>query len=70
MLITGFFLVIAALQMVTSGVLAELLSRVYLEANGASAYVARPRPVLSANEGDGWHWPSLPAPDKKSARRK
>jgi len=62
--------VIAALQMVTSGVIAEMLSRVYLEANGALAYVARPRPELSANEGDGWHWPSAPEAARKSSRRK
>ena len=68
MLFTGFFLVIAGLQMVTSGVLAEMLSRVYLEANGALAYVARPQPAHG--EGDGWHWPSPPAGAKKSPRRK
>jgi hypothetical protein len=57
MLFTGFFLVIAGLQMVTSGVLAEMLARVYHEANGSSAYVARPRPVLGENDADGWNRP-------------
>jgi glycosyltransferase involved in cell wall biosynthesis len=56
MLFTGFFLLIAGVQMVTSGVLAEMLARVYHEANGASAYVARPRPDQA--EGDGWHRPA------------
>ncbi|RWD59874.1 MAG: glycosyltransferase [Mesorhizobium sp.] len=68
MLFTGFFLVIAGLQMVTSGVLAEMLSRVYLEANVSLAYVARPQPAHG--EGDGWRWPSPPAEAKKAPRRK
>ncbi|TIU05384.1 MAG: glycosyltransferase, partial [Mesorhizobium sp.] len=68
MLFTGFFLVIAGLQMVTSGVLAEMLSRVYLEANVSLAYVARPQPA--PGEGDGWRWPSPPAQAKKAPRRK
>lgn len=55
MLFTGFFLLIAGVQMVTSGVLAEMLARVYHEANGASAYVARLRPP--AGDNDGWHAP-------------
>lgn len=55
MLFTGFFLLIAGVQMVTSGVLAEMLARVYHEANGASAYVARPRPP--GGDNDGWHAP-------------
>jgi hypothetical protein len=68
MLITGFFLVIAGLQAVTSGVLAEMLSRVYLEANGALAYVARPQ--AAPGEGDGWQWPSKPQIGKAKPRRK
>jgi hypothetical protein len=68
MLITGFFLVIAGLQAVTSGVLAEMLSRIYLESNGALAYVARPQPAQG--EGDGWHWPSNPVIEKPKSRRK
>ena len=44
-----------SVQMVTSGVLAEMLARVYHEANGASAYVARPRP--ESGDNDGWHRP-------------
>lgn len=56
MLFAGFFLLIAGVQMVTSGVLAEMLARVYHEANGASAYVARPRP--DEQESDGWRRPA------------
>ncbi|AMX99740.1 glycosyltransferase [Mesorhizobium sp. WSM1497] len=59
MLFTGFFLLIAGVQMVTSGVLAEMLARVYHEANGASAYVARLRPP--AGDNDGWHAPGRPS---------
>jgi len=44
--------------MVTSGVLAEMLARVYHEANGSSAYVARPQSAPGENEGDGWYRPS------------
>ena len=37
----GFFFVIAGIQMVTTGVLAELLTRVYFESGQSQAYVAR-----------------------------
>jgi hypothetical protein len=39
----GFFFVIAGIQMVTTGVLAELLTRVYFESGQSQAYVARER---------------------------
>jgi hypothetical protein len=45
-----------------------MLSRVYLEANGALAYVARPQPAHG--EGDGWHWPSKPATEMAKPRRR
>lgn len=61
MLFTGFFLVIAGVQMVTSGVLAEMLARVYYEAHGSSAYIARPRTDPSENSGDGWYRPARPS---------
>lgn len=56
LLFGGFFLVIAGVQMVTSGVLAELLTRVYYESGIARPYLARPVPVLSTD--DGWHRPN------------
>ncbi|HJV24251.1 MAG TPA: glycosyltransferase family 2 protein [Aromatoleum sp.] len=53
LLFAGFFLVIAGIQMVTSGVLAELLARVYYESGTSRAYLARPTAEL--DEADGWH---------------
>ena len=41
--------------MVTSGVLAELLARVYYESGSSRAYVARERDALP--EDAGWHRP-------------
>lgn len=51
LLFGGFFLVIAGIQMVTSGVLAELLTRVLFESGGAQAYLVRPTPPLGNDEG-------------------
>ena len=51
LLFGGFFMVIAALQMVTSGVLAELLARVYFESGVSRPYLARPAAALPADEG-------------------
>ncbi|AYH44191.1 glycosyltransferase family 2 protein [Azoarcus sp. DN11] len=53
LLFGGFFLVIAGVQMVTSGVLAELLARVYYESGSSRAYLARPTGAL--DDSDGWH---------------
>lgn len=53
LLFAGFFLVIAGVQMVTTGVLAELLARIYFESGDAQAYIARPLAPLS--EDAGWH---------------
>lgn len=53
LLFGGFFLVIAGVQMVTSGVLAELLARVYYESGSSRAYLARPAGAL--DDADGWH---------------
>jgi len=55
LLFAGFFLVIAGVQMVTSGVLAELLARVYYEFSGTHAYLAEEVP--SPAEGECWHLP-------------
>ena len=55
LLFGGFFLVIAGIQMVTSGVLAELLTRVYFESGQSRAYVARDRDALA--DDAGWHRP-------------
>lgn len=55
LLFGGFFLVIAGVQMVTSGVLAELLARVYYESGNSRPYLARP--VADLAEDDGWRKP-------------
>lgn len=63
LLFAGFFLVIAAVQMITSGVLAEVLSRVLFESGGARSYFLRDEPALPADEG--WHRaPALPVTEK------
>jgi hypothetical protein len=53
LLFAGFFLLIAGIQMVTSGVLAELLTRVYYESGSSRAYLARPGDALA--DTDGWY---------------
>ena len=47
----GFFFVIAGIQMVTTGVLAELLTRVYFESGQSQAYVARDSAALDDSQG-------------------
>jgi glycosyltransferase involved in cell wall biosynthesis len=53
MLFGGFFLLIAGVQMITSGVLAELLTRIYYESGTSRAYLARAATPL--DDADGWH---------------
>lgn len=53
LLFAGFFLLIAGIQMVTSGVIAELLTRIYYESGQAQAYLSAPLPELADEEG--WH---------------
>ncbi|MCE1186218.1 MAG: glycosyltransferase family 2 protein [Rhodocyclales bacterium] len=55
LLFGGFFMVIAGVQMVTSGVLAELLTRVYYESGVSQAYVARESAPLTDEQG--WSQP-------------
>ncbi|RYE11147.1 MAG: glycosyltransferase [Hyphomicrobiales bacterium] len=53
LMFVGFFLVIAGFQMILTGLLAEVVTRIYHESGTAPAYLARP----SAKTGpdDGWH---------------
>ena len=51
----GFFCVIGGVQLLTTGVLAELLVRVYYEGGRARSYHAAPE--ASLREGAGWHAP-------------
>jgi glycosyltransferase involved in cell wall biosynthesis len=49
----GFFLVIGGLQFLTTGVVAELLIRIYFDGGHAMPYHQRPSPPLAP--GDAWH---------------
>jgi glycosyltransferase involved in cell wall biosynthesis len=63
LLFGGLFLVIAGVQMVTSGVLAELLARVYYEFSGTHAYLADE--ASSPGENECWHLPASGSEDGK-----
>jgi glycosyltransferase involved in cell wall biosynthesis len=52
LLFSGFFLWIIGVQLILTGLLAELLTRIYHESGHAPAYKARLRPEL--DEGQGW----------------
>ncbi len=56
LLFVGFFLMIASVQMITSGVLAEVLSRVLFESGGTRAYFLRDEVSLAPEQG--WHRPA------------
>jgi glycosyltransferase involved in cell wall biosynthesis len=64
LLFGGFFLFIAGVQMVTSGVLAELLARIYYESSGARAYLAEEEPIPFDDEC--WYPPASRNEDRKS----
>jgi glycosyltransferase involved in cell wall biosynthesis len=51
LLALGFFCVLGGLQFLTTGVLAELLVRIYFEARHAQPYHAAPEPPLGPDEG-------------------
>ena len=51
----GFFSVLAGIQLLTTGVLAEILMRSYFDQSGARSYHVKSSPALSADEG--WHQP-------------
>ena len=53
LLTLGFFMVIGGLQFLCTGVLAELLIRIYYESGHAQQYHTMARPVLGDNEA--WH---------------
>lgn len=52
----GFFSVLAGVQMLTTGVLAEILMRSYFDQSGARSYHVKSRPQPEAHQG--WHGPS------------
>jgi hypothetical protein len=55
LLFAGLFLAIAGVQMVTSGVQAELVTRIYYESGAARTYLIRKTSTSSPD--DAWHWP-------------
>lgn len=56
LLLSGVMLVITSIQFLTTGIIAELLARVYFESSSRNAYVIRPPRVEEAEHG--WHKPS------------
>lgn len=54
MLLAGVMLVITSIQFITTGIVAELLARVYFESSNRKPYIIRPS-VDDANRG--WHEP-------------
>ena len=55
-LIVGIGGLIAGVHFITTGVLAELLARIYFESGTIRSYSARPERPLAAEEG--WHKPA------------
>jgi hypothetical protein len=53
LLLLGFFLVMGGVQLITTGVLAELLMRVYFDGGHARPYHTRLHDAPAAD--DGWH---------------
>lgn len=54
--IAGVMLVITSIQFMTTGIIAELLTRIYFESSSRNAYVIRP--LRKAEPEYGWHKPS------------
>lgn len=57
--LVGFFLVIAALQMLTTGVLAEIMSRVFFQSNDTKGYALRNSVLVDTD--DAWFNPKSTA---------
>jgi glycosyltransferase involved in cell wall biosynthesis len=59
LLALGFFLLIGGVQLLTTGVLAELLMRVYFEGRHARPYRALPESTAPRADDAGWHVPRV-----------
>ncbi len=57
LLLAGVMLVITSIQFLTTGIIAEMLSRIYFESSSRNAYVIRPPRHQEAPEHD-WHTPT------------
>lgn len=52
---TGILLILVGVQMLTTGVLAEMLSRVYFESQERKSYIVRNKDATPAEDTQGWH---------------
>lgn len=52
---SGILLILVGVQMLTTGVLAEMISRVYFESKERKSYIVRNLDVLDAEDGEAWH---------------
>ncbi|MGK0674336.1 MAG: glycosyltransferase family 2 protein [Halothiobacillaceae bacterium] len=57
---TGILLILVGVQMLTTGVVAEMLSRVYFESQERKSYIVRNKDVLTVRDDEGWCEPSSP----------
>ena len=53
LLLVGVVLVVTSIQFLTTGILAELLSRIYFESSSLNSYVIRPN--REEDDSRGWH---------------
>ncbi|MEW6765709.1 MAG: glycosyltransferase family 2 protein [Pseudomonadota bacterium] len=51
----GILLILVGVQMLTTGVLAEMLSRVYFESQERKSYIVRNKDAMPSDETEGWH---------------
>lgn len=55
---TGILLILVGVQMLTTGVLAEMLSRVYFESQERKSYIVRNKDAVPATDDEAWCAPS------------
>ncbi len=61
MLLVGVVCIVAAVQFITTGVLSEMMARIYFESSGKKSYIVRSTPdVESLSDDEGWWQPSRP----------
>ena len=52
---TGILMILVGVQMLTTGVLAEMLSRVYFESQERKSYIVRNKDATPEQDSEGWH---------------
>ncbi|MGC8854534.1 MAG: glycosyltransferase family 2 protein [Halothiobacillaceae bacterium] len=52
---TGILLILVGVQMLTTGVLSEMISRVYFESQERKSYIVRNKDATPAEDTRGWH---------------